>query len=113
MDTTALTPAKTPEIGEFATYRIGSDRYAVEIIEVKRNARTLVTRDAAVVMAGGAYPGDHEWGGTEMGTYVVLSDEAGSLHEFTLRGDGSYRSKGSNYGSLALGVVSPYRDPSF
>lgn len=99
-----------PALGDFATHSVGTDSYAVEVIDHERNGRTIVTRSAAVIAAG-ALPGDDEFMGVERGTYTVLPNEDGQIVRFTLRTDGAYRSNGRD--RLVLGRVNVYRDPNF
>ena len=72
-------------VGTPATFHIGSDRYAGSIVNVKRNGRTITFRFA----------------------------NSNREEDFTLRGGGTYYSKGSNCGYLSLGVAEDHRDPSF
>lgn len=74
-----------PAVGTPALYRIGSDRHAGRIVEVKRNGRTLI------------------WEGSH-----------GHREIFTLRADGRYLLERRAYGALLVGNTSPtYLDPDF
>ena len=104
----------TIEYGTPATYYIGSDCYAEQIVEIhtfKTGARagqpkTLVTRDVNVDWSLGA-------------NYGVSDQEAfsqnleGKLSTYTVRKNGKFRPEGSDCGSLVIGTYREYRDPSF
>jgi hypothetical protein len=73
-----------PEVGTPATYHIGSDRYAAEVIQVRREGREITVQTVA---------------GNRTFTYRTKT--------------GYYKLKGSDYGFLTLGVAEDYRDPNF
>jgi hypothetical protein len=81
----------TPEIGMPATYCVGSDRYAMTVVAIKRNGRTVEARHGK-------------------------PDESipyRAAKAFTLRKNGRYILQGCESGTLALGVAVDYLDPSF
>ncbi len=84
----------TPEVGMPCTYGIGSDRYAMQVVAIRRGGLTIVAES--------------------------LNDDGtvgGLRREFTRRNrrGGGYRwvQKGQSYGGLRLGVAETYLDPSF
>jgi hypothetical protein len=77
-----------PEVGMPATYCVGSDSYAMVIVDVTRTGHQVAAR------------------------YADSSYAAPKV--FTRRKNGGYREKGSQtYGSLLLGFGHTYRDPSY
>jgi hypothetical protein len=78
-------PVQRPEPGTPATYRIGSDRYAMKVVRVARN-----------------------------GQEVWAAWEGGEERPFTYRRKtGQYVAKGAECGHLHIGHAEDYRDPSF
>lgn len=88
------TDTLAPQVGAFATFCIGSDRWPVEIIET---TATRVTVRAAELDDDGK----------------PMQRPAGMLDRFTLRKDGRWRLKGSEHGWLDLTRCDEYRDPHF
>jgi hypothetical protein len=73
-----------PPVGEPATYNIGSDSYAGEVVAVRREGKEITIQTAI------------------------------GLHTFTYRRkSGYYKLKGTDVGILTLGVAVDKRDPNF
>lgn len=96
------------QVGDFATYSIGSDRWAVEIIA--RTATKVTTRTAATVIAGAGSIRDDQ---PRPDSYVLLPDERGSINVFTERRDGTWRARGGDYGFLHFGHAETRLDAGF
>lgn len=80
-------PLLDTRVGTPATYAIGSDRYAGEVVSVRKNGQEIWFRSKG---------------------------SSGEGEPFTYRGvSGCYVSKGSSYGVLLIGTAEDYRDPSF
>lgn len=94
MSTSTRTPAS---IGSFATYTIGADHYAVEIIAA--TPKTVTTRGTKTIHIGD--------------TFAVLPNQYGPVRKFTLRADGHWKLVGTTYGFLNFGLVEDRMDPSF
>lgn len=110
-DMSTQTKTTEPVVGDFATYGIGSDSYAVEIIAVSKSGITVTTRAAGVIQ-NGALPGDADLAGVREGTYTVVPDESGKTQTFRRNKRGDYIGVGG-IGYLSIGRVRVYRDPSF
>lgn len=100
-----------PEVGDHATYGIGSDAYAVEVIAVSASGHKVTVRDMTAKLVYGS-------GFSEQQVYEHTSNPQGTVREFTRRKGGDvgseiYLLKGSNYGYLSFRRVRSYRDPSF
>lgn len=75
----------TPVVGMPATYSIGSDSYAAEVVSVSKSGHKIEAR-------------------------VGRGSKA---ETFTRRKNGAYVLAGTTYGHLTLGMAREYRDPSF
>lgn len=111
MSTKSDTKTTEPVVGEFATYGIVSDSYAVEIVKVSESGITVTTRMAGVIQ-NGPLPGDADLIGAREGTYTVVPDENGKVQTFRRNKRGQYTGIGG-IGYLSIGHVRVYRDPSF
>lgn len=102
---------EAPEVGMPATYYVGTDRYGGVISFVKRKGREV------------GFQSVERWrtdknGQSEQQTWEhdLSKPDHHSEKLFTLRQDGYYRPKGSQYqGSifLRIGILDSYKDPSF
>jgi hypothetical protein len=81
-----------PQVGDRVTYTIGSDHYAFTVSE--RAPRKVTARKDKSTQVGEFF-GDQRW--------ISVSDPNGAPEVFTLRGDGSWRLRGRNFGFLSAG----------
>jgi hypothetical protein len=108
------------QVGDFATYSVGSDCYVYQIVEVKRfksgdkvgQAREFAavvcdSKEDAVVGHTGGYGWDIR------GAENFVARENGEVKFFSVRDNGIVRRKGADYGSFSFEIVREYRDPSF
>ena len=95
------------QVGELATYCIGSDRYPYEVFHVSENGHTILLRMMDYkVIKGSAFDGSAE--------YEYKVNPYGAPMKATLRKDGRYRRTGcTNYGTVYVGSADAYRDPHF
>lgn len=120
--------ARLPEVGDFATYGIGSDCYGVVITKVTRNGKTVEVMDLDYFFARDGEDGEFikrleeaDPDALAEGKARVIATNLEHLkdhfwtreHKFTLRKNGRYRLMGCNYGGLSIGYPEDYRDPSF
>jgi hypothetical protein len=104
----------TIEIGTPATYYIGSDCYAEEVVEVqtfKTGKRAGEPKVITVRRVKVNWDYGQNYGVQDQEAFTP--DPDGRLTRFTVRKDGKFRREGSEYGSLAFGKYREYRDPSF
>lgn len=91
----------TPVVGMGATYSIGSDMYPCTVIAVMRNGRTIRLSHDTIKGRGKLFvPNMNPVDECE----VIVA---------TLRSDGRYMERGTNYGFIRLGKRRNYHDPSF
>ena len=103
-----LAPTGTPApdtlvVGLPVTYCIGSDQYAMLLVEVRKNGREVVAAEPASIKRYEAET-DAEYK-AYLGRHIYRA--------FTRRGHGGYVEKGSTCGALYFGRMHDYRDPSF
>lgn len=103
LDIVGPPPPLDPQVGHRLTYNIGSDSYAVTVVE--RKPRKVITRNDRSRNAGDWY-GEQRW--------LSVPNPRGTVHEFTLRADGRWHSKGGrrNTGFLSGGSHQSL-DPNF
>lgn len=94
-----------PTVGMGATAGIGSDSYPYTVVEV-RSPKTIV------VQADSYKPAEHHdyYANQE---YVYSPNPDAGKEVYTLRKDGRWRKKGSQYQTLTLGFRRHYHDPHF
>lgn len=90
--------------GTGATYRIGSDRYAVTVIAVSPGGQKITTRDDRAIRT------DNN-GISELQDYRYERNPVGEIRTFYRDRNGQYGNK-TRGGSLWLGVRHAYSDPS-
>lgn len=98
-----------PKPGDGATIRIGSDRYAATVVEVKPfktgprtgQVRAVVVRYDAATMVGEGYDAQ---------SYAYAPDPHGRLQTFFADAGGNLQNDGYR---LRVGERSAYRDPHF
>lgn len=109
-----------PVVGMGATFLVGSDRYAMTIVEVidKKNGTYIigVQDDNATVTNKGS-------GGTGAEEYEFSPNPNGRIQYFRAKKDSKWRGVEQSaetgrwilrdFGGLAIGYRSQYRDPSF
>jgi len=97
-----------PYVGMLATYCSGSDRYPFEVAEVSVSGKTIWLKPMEYrITEGSAFDGSAEY------EYFSKPDGQVTL-KATLRKDGRYRRTGcSNFGTVAIGHATAYRDPHF
>lgn len=98
-DMTADTPTPTPTtptVGMLATYGINADAYAMVITYVSPSGHQVKAKHLNDPDDPTSFSADSRFDRT-----------------FTRRANGKYRPVGANYGYLALGHATNYRDPSF
>lgn len=95
------------QVGEPATYGIGSDCYPYEVVKVSESGKTIHLRALSYrVVEGSSFDGSAK--------YEYESNPDGSIMKATLRKDGRYRRVGcTNYGGVFIGHARAYRDPHF
>ena len=130
-----------PTVGMSISYGIGSDCYHEIIIDVTRNGRSFRSVPATLVY-NNIPPTDKDWftrtaedkawfanyaycrayinwiNDMRRAFDMSIADATGYVEarigtNFTMRKDGSYRPKGSNFGYASLDTSYEYRDPSF
>jgi len=96
------------QVGEPATYGIGSDCYPFEVAEVSVSGKTIWLKPMEYhIVKGSAFDGSAEY------EYSSKPDAQVTL-KATLRKDGRYRRTGcTNYGTVSIGHARAYRDPHF
>jgi hypothetical protein len=108
------------QVGDFATYSIGSDCYAYQVVEVKKfksGNKVGQVREVAAVMCDAkkdavvGATGGYGWNIVGAENFVVRQNAEAKI--FTVRDNGVVRPKGDDYGRLSFGIVREYRDPSF
>ena len=94
-------------VGDGATYHIGSDSYPFTIVEIKHKKRVILRRDNYIRVD------KNGWGGEQV--YEYIEDRNGELFEVSLRKDGVWRRKGDvrGGGRYSLGNRRAYQDPNF
>ena len=99
----------TPQLGDGATLRVGSDCYPYTVIEFLnwRGTRILVQADIADPAPGC----DH----FTNQVYTYRRDPNGPTEIYTLRKNGRYHAAGASMksSSLSIGARRYYQDPSF
>ena len=102
------------EIGTPATYSVGSDCYAEEVVEVqtfKTGAKAGLPKVITVRRVNVNWDYGQNYGVQDQKAFTPNPD--GRLTRFTVRKDGKFRKEGSDYGTLTIGTYREYRDPSF
>ena len=121
-----------PKVGMSVSMGIGSDSYHEIIVRIERNAKTIYTMNAKLVLGGVAL---EDWDALPesvkakravdaMNDQVELFKEEfptmpegwaekQQVHIYTLKGNGRYSMKGGNYGWITLNDNYEYLDPSF
>lgn len=101
------TKTSTFKVGDEVSYNFGSDSYPAEVIAVSKSGHKVTVRQLEVMVVNGDYTGPQD--------YVTMSDENGSVYNFTRRERGHYQMSGANYARaprLSHGARY-YQDPSF
>lgn len=102
------------EIGSPATYSVGSDCYAEEVVAIqtfKTGLRAGLPKVITVRRVKVNWDYGQNYGVSDPKAFTP--DPEGRLTRFTARGDGKFRREGSDYGTLHIGTYREYRDPSF
>lgn len=98
--------ARTPPVGELATYCIGSDRYPYTVIEVSASGHRVVVQGRKRRRVD-----NNGLGGAQR--YITTENPEGDTMVVTRRKDGRYRPKGSKVGYVFFGEADCYSDPHF
>jgi len=100
----------TYQVGDGATYHIGSDAYPVTVRKVSVSGKTVWATDDVFR----ASPGVNSYEiGEKVGVFVPVHDkECFAWKKYTLRKDGKFRPTGSKSGYLSPGR-SFCQDPSY
>ena len=102
------------EIGSPATYYVGSDCYAEQVVAVetfKTGKRAGLPKVVIVRRVKVNWEYGQNYGVSDQKAFTP--DPDGRLTVFTVRKDGRFRKAGSDYGTLHIGTYREYRDPSF
>lgn len=109
MQTATQKPVPTyteTQVGDHATYLIGSDRYPVTVVAVHRNGRSLdVQFDTATPNGGHSYYGHQR--------YMITRNPKGRIERFNWKPTWGMYTQPRGCGHLSLGTWSSYSDPSF
>lgn len=98
-----------PQVGDPATYVIGSDRYGGTIVEVTQGGRRVGFQQDNETLVEGSRLSEYQ-------VYTYERNPRAEIQYFSLRKSGRYRPVGERdvWGaSLSIGARNSYRDPSF
>jgi hypothetical protein len=93
-----------PEVGDGATYYVGSDAFPATIVEVKKNGRVVIREDKANLVKGDCAGGEQQW--------ECTSNPEGELEICYKNSKGYWKILGSGR-SVQLGIRRRYHDPHF
>lgn len=104
MNTTNTNEIKI-EVGTRGTMFIGTDRYAVEIVEVVNKSKVVIRNLMAIRT--------DNLGLSQVQEYRYESNPNGMLHTVTKRRNGTWKVSGTDFMPVSFRRIDHYMDPSF
>lgn len=98
---------RVPDVGDGATYGVGSDCYPFTVIRVSDSGKTAWIQEdfAKRIDKGGPY--------TEMQYYEYSPNPDGRVMRVSHRKNGAWRPVGSDHSCVIFGARRKFRDPHF